>query len=959
MSADPPTAADTVSLGPDPFGPTILERGTCVGRYVMLDRLGQGGMGVVYRAYDPDLDRSVALKLLYGKTDSHWDARRERLLREAQALAKLQHPNVIAVHDVGTFDGDVFIAMELVDGASLQQWLRASTRSRKEILDVFLSAGEGLAAAHRAGLVHRDFKPDNVIVGKDGRVRVLDFGLARAAEGSISGVLTPAPDPSTPHMSTPHPLPDANLLATPLTRADAIVGTPRYMSPEQARGRTTDIRADQFSFCVALYQALYGSLPFASDSGKGPRAWQVEEPPEGATVPRWLRQVLLRGLAEQPADRYPSMQELLTGLRADPSARRRRWWRIAAALAAAASVAGLFAGLHRKQAQVCQGAERELAGVWDDARREQVRAAFHASGLPYADAALATVEGALDEYARSWLNMHVDACESALVRREQSQELLDLRMACLADRRTELKTISDLFASADPSVVEHAAQSAQSLPGLQSCADVAALRAPIPPPRDPHTAERVTAIREELARAEALEVAAKFDDGLKVGQAGLDEARPLGYPPILAEAQLRVGRLLGWRGDFAQSASTLHDALVNALAGRDDEAAARAATALVTAMGIRQAHYEEGARWADVAEALAGRMQNKDELLGVFFGARATLREREGKYDEALADATRALELEQRVFGPNHYAVAQAYYHLGAVHYFRAEYPEALEAYRKCLEIQGRNVGPDHPDLIGARVGMADVYGDSGDHERALSEYQGALAMLVRARPEDPDIAMIRNNLGGELQQLDRAQEAFDQYKLALDDWEKRVGLGKEAVTALSNMGEAKVAMGQPEEARRYFNQALAACGPALGPEHHACARLLWGVGETYRIEGKLKEALDDYQRSLSGTEKALGPKHPQLTGPLLGIGRVQLARHQPTLAVEALERLLAILGDDPGESLTRPDAQFALAQAFWALGEREGALDHARKARDGYAEAGAPGRKPLGEATAWLDAHH
>ena len=955
MSTNPPTAADTVSIGPDPFGPKILERGTCVGRYVLLDRLGQGGMGVVYRAYDPELDRSVALKLLHGKTHSHWDARRERLQREAQALAKLQHPNVIAVHDVGTFEGDVFIAMELVDGTSLHHWLRASTRSRKEILEVFLSAGEGLAAAHRAGLVHRDFKPDNVIVGRDGRVRVLDFGLARAAEGGAPGSM-PTPNPD---LSTPPPSYDSNLLATPLTRADAIVGTPRFMSPEQARGRPTDPRADQFSFCVALYQAVYGALPFVAPSGKTPPEWRVQDPPEGTAVPRWLRQVLLRGLAEKPADRYPSMQELLDGLRADPSAKRRRWWRAAAVLAVAAGGVGLFAGLHRKQLQVCQGAERELAGVWDDARRAQVRAAFRGSGLPYADAALATVEHTLDDYARSWLNMHVDACESALVRREQSQELLDLRMACLADRRTELKTISDLFASADPSVVEHATQSAQSLPGLQPCADVAALKAPIPPPRDPHTAERVTAIREELARAEALEVAAKFDDGLKVGQVGLEEARPLGYQPILAEAQLRVGRLLGARGDFAPSAVMLHDALVNALAGRDDEAAARAATALVTAIGIRQAHYDEGARWADVAEALAGRMQNKDELLGVFFAARTTLHEREGKYDEALADATRALDLEQRVFGPDDYRVAQAYYLLGAVHYFRAEHAEALDAYRKCLEIQGRNVGPDHPDNIDGRVGMADVYGDEGDHERALAEYEGALAMLVRARPEDPDIAMIRNNMGGELQQLDRLQEAFDQYKQALDDWQKRIGPGKETVTALSNMGEAKNAMGQPEEARGYFNEALAACGPALGPEHHACARLVWGVGESYRLQGKLKQALDDYQRSLAASEKALGPKHPQLTGPLLGIGRVQLARHQPALAVEALERLLAILGDDPGESLTRPDAQFALAQALWSLGDKEGALDHGRKARDGYAQAGAPGRKPLGDVTGWLDAHH
>lgn len=951
MSTDPPSADATVSIGADPFGPAILERGTCIGRYVLLDRLGQGGMGVVYRAYDPDLDRFVALKLLHGKAGSHWDVRRERLLREAQALAKVQHPNVIAVHDVGTFQGDVFIAMELVDGTPLTRYLRDATRTRKDILDVFSSAGEGLAAAHRAGLVHRDFKPDNVIVGKDGRVRVLDFGLARAAEGgSLDSMSTPPPPDSSGSLSSQ----DSNLLAAPLTQADSIVGTPRFMSPEQARGRATDPRADQFSFCVALYQALYGSLPFAG-SDRARRDWRVQDPPEGTTVPRWLRQALLRGLAEDPAARYASMQELLDAIHADPSTKRQRWWRVAAFLALAASALGVYVGLHRRQSQVCQGAERELAGVWDDARRAQVRDAFRRTGLPYADAALATVERTLDDYARSWLAMHVDACQSALVRHEQSQELLDLRMTCLADRRTELKTLSDLFASADGSIVEHAAQSAQSLPGLQSCADVAALKAPIPPPRDPHTTERVATIREELARAEALGVAAKFEEGLKIGKAGLEEARPLGYAPILAEAQLRVGRLLGGHGDYAQSATMLHDALVNALAGRDDEAAARAATELVLAIGIRQAHYDEGSRWADVAEALAGRMQNKDELLGEFFSARTVLREREGKYDDALADGKRALELDLRVFGPDHYTVAQTYYHLGAVHYFRAEYAEALEAYRKCIEIQSRNVGPDHPDLIGARVGMADVYGDSGDHERALAEYQQALAMLVRARPEDPDIAMIRNNMGGELQQLDRPKEAFEQYQLAFEDWQKRIGLGKEAVTALSNMGEAKIAMGQPQEARRYYDQARAACGPALGPDHHACARLLWGIGETYRVEGKPREALDQYQRSLASMEKSLGPKHPQLADPLLGIGRVELTLHQATLAVEALERLLAILGDDPGEGLTRPDAQFTLAQALWALGEKDGALDLARKSRESYAAAGEPGRKSLGDVTAWL----
>jgi eukaryotic-like serine/threonine-protein kinase len=290
-----------------------LPRGTCIGRYVVIGRIGQGGMGVVYRAYDPELDRPIALKLVAATDEEAAGAKRDRLLREAQALARLQHPNVIAVHDVGTFGAFVFIAMDFVEGKTLRAWLREKPRRRREILDAFAAAGEGLAAAHRAGLVHRDFKPDNVLVGNDGRVRVLDFGLARDAESADGHTSQPRPlvDSSEldvtvddrpaakaeatlpraelPPLATPAPssLPPpsgrsssapssggVNRLATPLTRSDAVIGTPRFMAPEQGRAQKADARADQFSFCVALYHALYGAYPYphtadeASDDGR-------------------------------------------------------------------------------------------------------------------------------------------------------------------------------------------------------------------------------------------------------------------------------------------------------------------------------------------------------------------------------------------------------------------------------------------------------------------------------------------------------------------------------------------------------------------------------------------------------------------------------------------------------------------------------------------------------------------
>jgi eukaryotic-like serine/threonine-protein kinase len=298
----------------------VLERGDVLGRYFILDRLGSGGMGIVYAAYDPELDRKVAIKLLRpGRAGAEAGA---RLLREAQAMARLSHPNVLAVHDVGTFGDQVFVAMELVDGADLRQWLAASPRSEREVLDVFLKAGRGLAAAHAAGLVHLDFKPANVLVGRDGRVRVADFGLAQAEGGEESGG----------------------------------AGTRGYMAPEQLTSQPVDARTDQFSFCVSLYEALYGARPFAPDS------FEVEDSPPGSRVPIRLRRLLLRGLAPDPAGRFASMDDLLAALENDPRPVRRRW---AMTLALTAVVGSALLGLGwiwRERAQVCRERRR---GWWE------------------------------------------------------------------------------------------------------------------------------------------------------------------------------------------------------------------------------------------------------------------------------------------------------------------------------------------------------------------------------------------------------------------------------------------------------------------------------------------------------------------------------------------------------------------------------------------------------------------
>jgi serine/threonine protein kinase len=323
------------------------ERPFCVGRFVVLDVVGAGGMGLVYAAYDPELDRKIAVKVVRAAAYAGLRASvgQSQLMREAQAMARLSHPNVVTVHDVGTVGDAVFIAMEFVEGVTLRTWLQdqatessagwswTGTPTWQVTLGLFLKAGRGLAAAHAAGVVHRDFKPDNVLVGRDGRVKVLDFGLAQAQAhtGELGVVGVAAPEGAA---------------AAGDTQVDAVIGTPAYMAPEQHDGANCDARADQYSFCVALWEGLYGVRPFAGatpvEVAMAMRAMAIEPVPRDSRVPRWLHRVLLRGLSRDPAHRYPDMRALLAELGRERGRLRRLWF-----VGAVAGVLGLAAALAR------------------------------------------------------------------------------------------------------------------------------------------------------------------------------------------------------------------------------------------------------------------------------------------------------------------------------------------------------------------------------------------------------------------------------------------------------------------------------------------------------------------------------------------------------------------------------------------------------------------------------------
>lgn len=298
-----------------------LRKGAVVGRYVILERLGTGGLGEVYRAYDPDLDRQVAVKVLKRGllVEKGAESLTQRLVVEARSLAKLSHPNVVTVHDVGRVEDRPFIAMELVEGLTLGAWLADSKRGWVEIRDVFVQAAQGLAAAHQRGLVHRDFKPSNVLVGADGIVRVVDFGLARALAGGDG----------EDHEHASQPSPEPRVATESLTGTGELLGTPAYMSPEQHEGRAAGTKTDQFSFCAAFYEALYGLRPYRGRTQEAIRAaiqhGAIEEPDNQRSVPAWLRRALLRGLAVDPEQRFPTMEALIQSVTRDRRRRRTQW----------------------------------------------------------------------------------------------------------------------------------------------------------------------------------------------------------------------------------------------------------------------------------------------------------------------------------------------------------------------------------------------------------------------------------------------------------------------------------------------------------------------------------------------------------------------------------------------------------------------------------------------------------
>ncbi len=735
-----------------PSEPTV---GTFIGPYLVIDILGIGGMGRVYRAFDRRLDRQVALKVLHRDLES---SHRARLLREARALARLSHPNVVQVHEVSESEGRTFVAMELASGQTLRSWVAQEPRPDwRECVQAYRQAGAGLVAAHERGLVHRDFKPSNAIIDPKGRVRVLDFGLARpVAKASVEPGGRPAVygawlrDGAEPDR---------------LTQTGIVLGTPAYMPLEQIKGEEVDARSDQFSFCVSLYEAVYGTRPFSGRSFFELEAAIIAGAPApvppDTRVPAKLRELLLRGLAADPDERWPSMEALLAALQRLVSPRPRGRWILVAAVALGLATLGAGmvyrADVDRQAAlgQRCSGAWALLVGVWDEDRRQQVQGAILDTGLAYAPDAWARVEPQLDGYAQAWASEHTEVCEATSIRQEQTEQMMGLRMTCLHRRRAALKAAVDVLARADAEMIPNMTSVVGSLPALEPCDDVAHLEQQsqrVPPPSDPEVARQVEALRDRLGEIRAERLAGRYAQGLEHIGLVVEQARALGYGPLQAEVCLERGNLLRMNGQYLEAERELERAVEWAAEHGSDRVAASAMGMLAWVVGAEQARYESGLTWGKVALARSrglappARTNVEASALSIM----GLVRFRQGELGDALRLFQRALAVIEQGRGDRHPQVIAALNNIGAVLNDQGELDQALVHLRRARALEEEVLGSQHPGVAASVINLGEVLTKQGELDEAQVHLQRALAVQEGALGErhpqivDPLVALTK-----------------------------------------------------------------------------------------------------------------------------------------------------------------------------------------------------------------------
>lgn len=859
-----------------------------IGRFVVVEPLGHGGMGMVYLAHDALLDRKVAVKVLSGvHAETH-----ARLQREAVMLARLNHPHVVTIHDAGMDGSEWFVAMEHVDGGTLRQWCLdrpelTSARTR-ELLVMALQAADGLAAAHAVGVIHRDVKPANMLLGADGRLRLADFGLAR-----------PPSERTTEHPKGSAPDPEP----TSLTRTGAIVGTPAYMAPEQLDGEA-NARSDQFGFCVTFFEALFGVRPFeGSTNAERIAAIEAGRLPSGpSSIPPYVRRVLARGMALRPDDRYPSMRALAEALRRGARRRRRRLWAGVTVLAASAVALARWGVEVQRQRQqrldteACIEHGDAIDEIWDKDIGQGLRDVFMETGLHDAQTVADQTVPALDDYARAWNEHNEAACQATIVDGSLDRDDLDKAKWCLEQRRLEFDALVGTLSTADRSVANGAVLMATKLTPVELCTLEEFLSTmPIPASQ---LREEAVAVRKLLSKAESQSAGGRYERGQATARQALQRARDLGWPPLTAEVMATRAELATKIGDYEQAAMLGEEAFMLALRASAWGAAEDAASELTTLMLHKEQRPERALHWAELSAAV--RVQAGDPLQlrkARYLRNQGLVTLALGDPEGAIAHATEAKALYERVVGPNHWLISRMLGDLSNAYRSKGDPTRARELMERGLELDTQLLGPTHPTVAAALDRLLAANAQEGRYDAALEAGQQALEIRTRALPPDhPDIAIAVGNLATYYLTLQQPAEALPLAERELQILEAAYGAGHSStVSGLDNLASAHQLLGNIDEALELNERALATMEAAGQQDTSKFAGTLVNLGNSYAAKDQPEQAKATYLRAIPILESTLGPTHQHLGLVLHNLGQLHQTTEDYERAASLLRRSVSV----------------------------------------------------------------
>ncbi|MEM9457453.1 MAG: serine/threonine-protein kinase [Myxococcota bacterium] len=971
---DEPTAGSHLDLDEPaparPPTPRTKPPGTTVDKYIVLDQLGAGGMGVVYSAYDPTLDRKIALKVLHRDFGEERDPiAQARLLGEGRALARVNHRNVVIVFDVGSSDGEVYVAMELVDGQTLKQWREQEPHAWPRTVEMFVGIAAGLQAVHAAGLVHRDVKPDNVLIDRrDGQPRVTDFGLAR------------------PHTDAPPSLEDTeqqlvsqSTISRPeLTRTGARLGTPAYMSCEQLRGQPATAKSDQFSLCVALWECLYGIRPYAGHSLASRLVAMTQGPPEepaktpsGRPVPAWLRHIVLRGLSLDPADRWPSVAALGQALAAgDPhKIQRRVWGGLGAGVLALGAMGAVYASqqIERERARAaCADTGAAIEASWTPKLRAQVEAGFVATGVEDADSIAEQIVGSFDAFTRAWADERRAVCMARLpfaatepdpasgptpsAPSSPSRELVERRIACLDARRATFETLVETFTDPDDVVVKRAQRSAEGLASLAQCQDERRLANMPALPEDPTVRQQVREIDAVLAKTLVHEHVGRYHEGLTVAQQARARAQDTGHRPLLAQAHYRVAVFLEKQGEYDQAVDTWAAAFREATLAGDEQQAAEAASALAFTEGYQLERHDTGIRWAELSGLLLERLGSTRTLTeATRLDVLAVLREMKGDYERSIATHHKALALRRQLVPAHHHSIGYGLANLAGVLRSAGQLERAKTTLVEALSIFEAAFGPSNPTTAHVLSNLAGVQTDLGNYAQAealLARVESIWSANLRA--DHPDLGDVHNALGEIRRYQGHLEQAAQRHRDALTIHQKSLAPGHPTIARSAyKLGHVQWLQGDLAAAEDSFRVALETLRKADEAPRDDRGRARHGLAQVALARGRTEQAAELFAQAQRDFESH-GDGHPHwVARTRLGTAATQILAQQPGSALPVLAELTSNASLPRG---VQAPAFAWQARALAARGDEAGAMQARDRAANLAAEATADLRAHVGK---------